>query len=982
MSSDSSSSWYLPDADSYVIGDKVPIQLLNPNQFYKVCPDTSKDDEDVAPICGDGTPFCFYFSKPIQKKANRDKLLIEIMGGGACWDSDTCDKQQEMLYVNENLDSSLGKSCQEVNYGMQAENSETNMLCGTKLGGSQKKYAEEASVDFTEYNAIVIPYCTQDVHLGSNTMVYYENDGDDNYNNNYNYNNNNNDDGDDDNAGDYRTVHHKGANNLNAVVRWIYRNFPDLRHASVTGCSAGGTAVPVVQQLLHKHYNHFGNRATQITSLADSPVYLTPSYFLENALENWNPGPILQSIGIPYDRYRSSEDYPTMMWDFILRKGNNRNRWGFVSHTDDPVSLTYYQYMSGDGNNNNNYDDNYNDDYNNNNYDDAGDDAYEDINEKWYSELTSSIKYIEKRHRNVKSFWIDSEGHCTFGLYYALQEDGFSSFAASVFEEDPLVTSFKPAVRGFLAAAWMGTLLLAILVIHRIRRQSTLEDSLDDAVVNRIPLSPSVSLETNNTKQDGLWSPASVTSVDLETMASKRSKNFKRRIRSILVSMDDYPVTAGYTLWITVYFCAMVMSQGFAHPINNPALGPSAVGLSVFGINNPSLIVYQHEWFRMFTSNFLVSGVLTLFMAYFYLWHRISKLEERMIHDFKSPWLFVTIIIVVATIINAAYCLVPQRRGASTAAIPLMIGLQAFHLTFYWNSFVRPYLSIGAIVFDTILVVTLFSFNSWVMIVAALGTGWITAKGARTMDVWLPGPMMNVLKQSGISLELGSLSGDVSAVGPAAFGTALSFPPCQAASESEYNNFDGNLSNSYETMDDQRSYCPDHTRSRRGKFVKRALCSGGFAIVVLLLVPLFLTLVAKPNDAYLEPFRTGCKSFYTSDIEDLSENAFLSSDDDDVERRRRRSLVEEASQETSRAFVRWLAGDNDNDSFDCAEFCVPHLLVPFVKGVLKKKDIPINLGRCKNHGYTTHVLDKTFTALSYSLDVELYAASNNGDEKR
>jgi hypothetical protein len=955
--SSSSASWLYPDADSYTISDKKPLHLLNPNQFYKICP--GLDDgtggyvDDDQPICGDGSPFCFYFSKPSQMNSNRDRLLIEIMGGGACWDSNTCEMQADMLYVNENLDNVLGRSCQEVQYGFEMDGSQVNMLCSSKLGSSGGGGDGSNSVDFTKYNSITIPYCTQDVHLGSNTMVYSENDDDD--------------------GGNSRVVYHMGANNIRSVLKWVYRNFPKLRHAAVTGCSAGGTAVPVVQQMIQKHYNHFGNRATQVASIADSPVYLTPRYFLANALDNWDPKPILSSIGIPYDKYRSSEDYPTMMWDYILRKGSNKNRWGFVSHTDDPVSLTYYEYMSGIGGDND--DDYYVDDYNE-----------VDLSEQWYSNLTTSVSYIEKRHRNVKSYWMESEGHCTFGLYYALQENDFSSFAASVFREDAMVLSAKPAVHGFFVAASMGILLLAGLVVHRIRRQSSLQaTAIDDDEIVMVPPSTNGDASSPDKKEDGLWAPSTASSVDgIETLATRRTRSLGRKVRSIVVAMDDYPVTSGYALWITVYFVAMIASEGFAHPINNLALGPSAVGLSVFGINNPSLIVYQHQWFRMFTSNFLVSGVLTLFLAYFYLWCRIRKLEERMIHNFKSPWLFATLIIFVATVINASYCLVPQRRGASTAAIPLLIGLQAFHLTFYWNSFVRPYLSIGAILLDTIVVVTLFPFNSWVMTVSALVTGWIFAKIARTMDVWLPGPMMNVLKQTGIQLELVNASAsmaDPSLSGPAAFGTALSFPPNPAASESEYNNFDGNLSNSYETMDDQRSStCPDHNRNRRGKFVKRAIGLGFLAVFVLLLVPLFVTYVANPPEAYLEPFRTGCKSFYTVDIDDLSASSFLSNDD--MDGARKRSLVEETSSEYAESFLRWLAGgeDENDGSYGCAEFCVPHLLVPFVKAVLKKKEVPIYLGRCSENGYSTHVLDKTFTAVSYSLDVELYSAYNGDDD--
>ena len=114
------------------------------------------------------------------------------------------------------------------------------------------------------------------------------------------------------------------------------------------------------------------------------------------------------------------------------------------------------------------------------------------------------------------------------------------------------------------------------------------------------------------------------------------------------------------------------------------------------------------------------------------------------------------------------------------------------------------------------------------------------------------------------------------------------------------------------------------------------------------------------------------------------------STDDDYDRVRR-NLVISTVEGVSDSFVRWLAGGEDheeNSSYGCAEFCVPHLLVPFVKHILRKKEIPISKGQCSDEGYSTHVLDKTFTALTYSLDVELYAESiqsdddNNEDEKQ
>ena len=76
--------------------------LLTPNTFHKVCPGTTaSSDDDTSgsdttsetlsqPICGDGTAFSFYYHKPTQRSFNKDKIIIEFQGGGACWDENTC----------------------------------------------------------------------------------------------------------------------------------------------------------------------------------------------------------------------------------------------------------------------------------------------------------------------------------------------------------------------------------------------------------------------------------------------------------------------------------------------------------------------------------------------------------------------------------------------------------------------------------------------------------------------------------------------------------------------------------------------------------------------------------------------------------------------------------------------------------------------------------------------------------------------------
>ncbi|KAG7349753.1 pectin acetylesterase [Nitzschia inconspicua] len=894
-----SSSWYDSNgnSESFIVDDSKPLRQFHPNQFYKVCPKTNGANSN-APICGDGSPFCFYVSKPSQRAANNERLLIELMGGGACWDADTCKKQADYLYVNSDLlDITLGRSCQEVQYGLQEK--EVNILCSGSLG----------ETDFSTYNTVIIPYCTQDVHVGSNTVTYTDNNNnandDDVYNNNYN--------------GNYLKVHHTGANNVQSVLEWIYKNFPNLRHVTVTGCSAGGTAVPVVQQLLHQHYNHFGNRNTQLAAIADSPVFLTPSYFLQNGLSNWNPQQLLNKIGVPYNKYKDSEDYPTQLWDFILRKGDNRNRWGFVSHTYDPVSLIYYQYMSGNGGDNNNrrLDDNNN------------------IDNQWYTELTNSISFIENKHHNVKSFWVDGEGHCTLGMYYALQDSNFEAFASNIVKEDPLIGTARPAFNAFLLASCLGLGLIGFLIFNKRRRTLREGREVDDDLFG------------DQNDDSGFT-----------TRVSWKS-HWKKRTTTLLTTYEDHPVVTGYALCICLYFWFMIIEEGFCHPVNNPSFGPNAVGLSNFGINNPSLIVYQHQWFRLLTSNFLVTGALTFFYANFYLWFRVRHLERRMLNEFNSPWLFVTLAVVLATVINAFYCLFPSQQGASATAIPLLMGLHACHLTIYWNSFVRPFLSIAAILLDFVLILIFFPFNSWVMMLTALVAGPILARISRRFDSWLPGPMdveKNMKNASTFDQsELRSNGGDQGAV-------------------------DDDEEVSYETMDERVASTPDGTRSRRRKFITRTIFCAGLALFVLLIVPFFINVVASPNKVYSQPFYTGCKLFYTTDIDGLSSSSFVSNDDENEEEKGgagRRIMA------VSSDFVRWLQGDDqDRGNYQCASFCIPHMVTPVFKQVVHAKGIPIQKGTCRDQGYSTKLLDKTFSAFAYSLDVELYSASyNNNDEE-
>ena len=52
----------------------------------------------------------------------------------------------------------------------------------------------------------------------------------------------------------------------------------------------------------------------------------------------------------------------------------------------------------------------------------------------WWNNLTTSIDTIKINHKNVDTFFIDGEGHCTLGLYYGLQVEGFEDWAENIFK--------------------------------------------------------------------------------------------------------------------------------------------------------------------------------------------------------------------------------------------------------------------------------------------------------------------------------------------------------------------------------------------------------------------------------------------------------------------------------------------------------------------------------------------------------------------
>jgi hypothetical protein len=68
-----------------------------------------------------------------------------------------------------------------------------------------------------------------------------------------------------------KIVRHVGAHNMIRTLHWVYNNFPNPTDIFLTGCSAGGTAVPIAYDLMNKHYNTFlkgGPRSVNVNAIS------------------------------------------------------------------------------------------------------------------------------------------------------------------------------------------------------------------------------------------------------------------------------------------------------------------------------------------------------------------------------------------------------------------------------------------------------------------------------------------------------------------------------------------------------------------------------------------------------------------------------------------------------------------------------------------------------------------------------------------
>ena len=184
------------------------------------------------------------------RRGSSSKLLINFMGGGACWHDHNClGALETMTYIPEAGVLDLFLSLQST-----ASLAERGILDSSNPDNP-----------FWDWNLVFIPYCTGDTHWGSNDFTYT-----------------------DPVTAESHTIHHRGFDNFLATLNDMRQVFPSPEQVFVTGQSAGGFgAIYNFPYIKETYYDK------RVDVLGDGADGITTSTFSGYLTSNWNAGATL-----------------------------------------------------------------------------------------------------------------------------------------------------------------------------------------------------------------------------------------------------------------------------------------------------------------------------------------------------------------------------------------------------------------------------------------------------------------------------------------------------------------------------------------------------------------------------------------------------------------------------------------------------------------------------------------------------------------
>lgn len=207
-----------------------------PQTWTQITPgSTTFMGRNLSPTCsgkpGTNPQFSFF-----AKGGPVNNLVVFFDGGGACWDTMNC------IYF-----STYSPVVDETAAG---------------LAGAPGIFdLSNPNNPFKDWSFVFIPYCTADIHWGSNDQVYY----------------------------DYlnkgfgpTTIHHRGFDNFLVVLKWMLENIPRPQNILVAGSSAGSYGALMGFPYIQEAYP--GSKADM---LGDAGFGVTSDYFHTVQINNW-----------------------------------------------------------------------------------------------------------------------------------------------------------------------------------------------------------------------------------------------------------------------------------------------------------------------------------------------------------------------------------------------------------------------------------------------------------------------------------------------------------------------------------------------------------------------------------------------------------------------------------------------------------------------------------------------------------------------
>lgn len=182
--------------------------------------------------CSRGSRFAFYVHP-----GTVNKVVIDFIGGGACWDQTTCSVADAIF--TDSIDSIANA-----------------VSSGDTFSGIYDK--EHESNPVKDWYHVVIPYCTGDLHWGNNIETYGE--GDNSF-----------------------AINHVGAVNSRFVLDWVYENFSAPEDIVVTGCSAGAYGAALWSSYVADHYPD-----SRVVQFGDSGAGIITEEFFLDSFPSWN----------------------------------------------------------------------------------------------------------------------------------------------------------------------------------------------------------------------------------------------------------------------------------------------------------------------------------------------------------------------------------------------------------------------------------------------------------------------------------------------------------------------------------------------------------------------------------------------------------------------------------------------------------------------------------------------------------------------